>query len=347
MIFLICSAVKHVHCSYVCKLNVIALKLKRFNIFVILQRFKSSHAEAYKALVADSPIAEITGLDNGIRVASESNGSRYVSLGIYVDAGSRHEDGNNSGVANLLQQLVFKGTKSRTQAALEEEIASIGARLNSVTTREQTALVAKCLPQHVPKVVEILSDALQNPRLEDAQIDQARKVVLREIDEVETNKLKELTLENLLVSGYQGTPLGRPLAGTVDNINSFTKQDLENFIGGNYKGSRIVLAAAGDVDHAELVNLANKNLGKVENTFDNKAPELPPCRFTSSDIRIRDDSVPFAYFAIAFEAAGLTNDDHLVLELARHYLGSWDRTQTSGSHHPLTLAKLCDEERKP
>lgn len=308
------------------------------------QRLKSTHAEAYKALVSSLPDTELSSLDNGVRVASESNDSRYVSLGLYVDAGSRHEDASKNGVTNLLRHLSLKGTKSRAPSALEEEVASLGARLEAVTTREQTALLAKCLPQHVPKVVEILSEALLNPRVED--IERARKAALREIEEIERNDLKGLVLENLLVSAYQGTPLGQPLAGTVENLKSLSGDDLKNFIQANYKGSRIVVAAAGEVNHNELVGLAKQNLGKVENTFDNQAPVQPFCRFTSSDIRIRDDSIPLAYFTVAFEAAGLTSNDHLVLELARHYLGSWDRTQLSGVNHPLTLAKYCAEGSK-
>lgn len=276
-----------------------------------------------------------------MRVASEPNDSRYVSVGLYVDAGSRHEDANNNGVTSLLQNLALRGTKSRAPSALEEEVANLGARLEAIQTREQTALVAQCLPQNVAKVVEILSDALLNPRVE--EIERARQVLLQQIDEAEKGNWKELVLENLLVSAYQGTPLGHPQTGSVDTLKSLTKTDVQNFVEGNFKGSRIVLAAAGDVKHDELVGLAKTNLGKVENTFDNSTPVLPKCRFTSSDIRIRDDAIPLAYFSIAFEGAGLASNDHLVLELARHYLGSWDRTQTSGSAHPLTLAKYCDE----
>lgn len=287
------------------------------------------------------PATDLTSLDNGVRVASESNGSQYVSVGLYVDAGSRHEDANNNGVTNLLQYLALRGTKSRAPSALEEEVANLGARLEAVSTREQTALVAQCLPKNVPKVVEILSDALLNPRVE--ELERARQVALREIDEAENGNWKNLVLENLLVSAYQGTPLGRPQTGSLETLKSLTKDDVQNFVEGNFKGSRIVLAAAGDIEHRELVDVAKANLSKVENTYDNSTPVLPKCRYTSSDIRIRDDAIPLAYFAIAFEGAGLTSNDHLVLELARHYLGSWDRTQTSGSAHPLTLAKYCDE----
>lgn len=282
-------------------------------------------------------------MDNGVRVASEDNGSSTVSIGLWIDSGSRHEDANNNGVGNLLEKLLLKGTASRTQTALEEEIANLGARVDAWTSREQTAVVAQCLPQHVPKVVEILSDAIQNPKLDDAQIERARKSILRELDDISDNDQKALVLENLHTSAYQGTPLGQPITGLEANIKSLSKVDLENHIANHLKGSRIVLSAAGSVNHKELVDLANKHLGKLEDTFDKQSPILAPCRFTSSDVRVRDDSIPLAYVAVAFEGPGLKNDDYLPLEVARHYLGSWDRCQASGANHPLTLAKHCDQ----
>lgn len=306
-----------------------------------MQRFKSTHSDDYRALVSNLPQTDVTALDNGVKVASEDNGSSTVSIGLWIDSGSRHEDANNNGVGYLVEKLLLKGTTSRAQTALEEEIASIGARVDSWTGREQTAVVAQCLPQHVPKVVEILSDAIQNPKLEDAQIERARKSILRQLNE--NSDHKALVLENLHASAYQRTPLGQPITGHEDNVKSLTKQDLENYISSNWKGSRIVLSAAGDVNHKELVDLANKHLGKIEDTFDKQQPILPKCRYTGSDVRVRDDSNPLAYFAVAFEGPGLTSNDYLPLEVARHYLGAWDRCHSSGSNHPLTLAKHCDQ----
>lgn len=281
-------------------------------------------------------------MDNGVKVASEDNGSSTVSIGLWIDSGSRHEEANNNGAGNLLEKLLFKGTNSRAQTALEEEIASIGARVDSWTGREQTAVVAQCLPQHVPKVVEILADAIQNPKLEDAQIDRARKTILRQLDEISDKDHKALVLENLHTTAYQGTPLGQPITGLEANIQSLTKQDLANYLSSNWKGSRIVLSAAGGVNHKELVDLANKHLGKIEDTFDNQQPILPPCRYTGSDVRVRDDANPLAYVAVAFEGPGLTSNDYLPLEVARQYLGAWERCNSSGPNHPLTLAKHCE-----
>lgn len=308
-------------------------------IVVYSQRFRSTHSADYKEAVSSLPLTETTTLDNGIRVASENNGSNTVSVGLWIDAGSRHEEANNNGVANLFRHAAFKGK------AVEDAIESVGARLESFIGREQTAFVATCLPQHASKVVEILSNAITNPQLDNAAVESARKAVLREIDDAESN-LQDLVFANLHAAAYQGTPLGQPLTGSEDNVKSISKQDLENHASTHFKGSRIVLAAAGGVNHTDLVQSANKNLGKLENTFDNQAPVLSKCRYTSSDVRVRDDDIPHAYIAIGVEGCGWNHDDYFPLEVVRHYLGSWDRTQISGVNHPLALTKYCDEGRK-
>lgn len=226
---------------------------------------------------------------------------------------------------------------------MEEEIASIGGRLNSVYSQERTGFVAQCLPKHVPKVVEILADIVQNPKLDAADLERVRAHALRQIDEDE-NDPRKLTLDNLHASAYQGTSLALPVQGTIDNLKRLTKNDLEYYVNTHFKAYRTVLVASGQVDHDQLVDLANKNFQKLDSSFDGEVPILGNVRFTSSDIRVRDDSYPFAHVAIAVETSGSNSDDFLPLELAKQYVGSWDPTQLTGTNHPLTLAKNCEVE---
>lgn len=308
----------------------------------VIQRFKSSHAADFKAALVNVPATETTTLDNGLRVATEDSGAATATVGLWIDAGSRYEDSSNNGVAHFLEHMAFKGTAKRSQTDLELEVENLGAHLNAYTSREQTVFYAKCLSKDVPKAVEILADIIQNSKLGETEIERERGVILREMQEVESN-LQEVVFDHLHATAYQGTPLGQTILGPTKNIKSIGKSDLQNYISTHYKACRIVLAAAGGVNHKELVGLAQKELGKLDNAFDGPAPGLEPCRFTGSEIRFRDDSLPLAHVAIAVEGCGWTNQDNVPLMVANTLIGAWDRSQGGGVNNASKLARASAE----
>lgn len=194
----------------------------------------------------------------------------------------------------------------------------MGAHLNAYTSREQTVYYAKCLSKDVDKSVDILADIIQNSKFGEAEIERERSVILREMQEVETN-LQEVVFDHLHSIAYQGTPLGLTILGPTENIKSIQRQDLVNYITDHYKGSRMVLAGAGGVDHDKLVKLAEQHLGNIRNDYNGTdVAEVMPSgvRFTGSDIRIRDDDMPFIYGAMAVEGAGWDSPDNIPLMVA-------------------------------
>lgn len=308
----------------------------------VIQRFKSSHAADFKAALVNVPATQCTALDNGLRVATEDSGAQTATVGLWIDAGSRYEDASNNGVAHFLEHMAFKGTAKRSQTDLELEVENMGAHLNAYTSREQTVFYAKCLSKDIPKAVEILADIIQNSKLGESEIERERGVILREMQEVESN-LQEVVFDHLHATAYQGTPLGQTILGPSANIQSIGKADLQNYISTHYKAARIVLAAAGGVNHDELVGLAKKELGKLDNTFDGQVPPLTACRFTGSEVRVRDDSLPLAHIAIAVEGCGWTNQDNVPLMVANTLIGAWDRSQGGGVNNASNLARASAE----
>lgn len=288
------------------------------------------------------PATLSTTIDNGLRVVSEDSGASTATVGLWIDAGSRYETADNNGVAHFLEHMAFKGTTKRSQTDLELEIENLGAHLNAYTSREQTVFYAKCLSKDVPKAVEILADIIQNSKLAESDIERERGVILREMQEVESN-LQEVVFDHLHATAYQGTPLGQTILGPTKNIKSISKTDLSSYVGAHYKANRIVLAAAGGVDHKQLVDLAQAQLGKLETSFDGQSAALSPCRFTGSEVRVRDDSLPLAHVAIAVEGCGWTNQDNVPLMVANTLIGAWDRSQGGGVNNASNLARASAE----
>jgi len=174
-------------------------------------------AAKLQQVLLNVPPTTVTTLDNGLRVATEDSGSPTATVGLWIDAGSRYENEKNNGVAHFLEHMAFKGTDKRSQTDLELEIENLGAHLNAYTSREQTVFYAKCLKGDVPKALEILADIIQNSKLGEGEIERERGVILREMQEVETN-LQEVVFDHLHSVAYQGTPLGRTILGPTENI---------------------------------------------------------------------------------------------------------------------------------
>merc|ERR1712014_33153 len=126
----------------------------------------------------------------------------------------------------------------------------MGAHLNAYTSREQTVYYAKCFSKDLDRAVEILSDIIQNSTLGEQEIERERGVILREMQEVETN-LQEVVFDYLHATAYQGTPLGRTILGPTGNIKSISRDDIVHYIKTHYKGPRMVLAGAGGVNHED------------------------------------------------------------------------------------------------
>ncbi|KAM5148804.1 cytochrome b-c1 complex subunit 1, mitochondrial [Mantella aurantiaca] len=266
-----------------------------------------------------------------------------MKVGVWIGAGSRYETPKNNGAAFLLEHLAFKGTKKRPQAALEQEVESMGAHMGTYTTREQTAIYIKALSKDLPKAVEILADVVQNNSLEDSQVEAARQVMQQEMQEIENN-LQEVTFDYLHATAYQGTPLSKSVLGTTENAKKLTRADLLEYINSHYKAPRMVLAGAGGINHNELCELAQRHFSGLSTTYEKDAiPVLSPCRFTGSALSARNDDLPLAHYAIAVEGPGWNSNDNVVLSLVNTIIGNYDMTYGGGKNLSSNVARAAAE----
>lgn len=303
---------------------------------------KATHVRnlhAVKSGFLNIPETKITTLKNGLCIASEDSGTPTATVGIWIDAGSRFENLKNNGVAHFLEHMAFKGTKKRSQINLELEIENMGAHLNAYTSREQTVYYAKCFSKDLERAVEILSDINQNSLLREQEIEVERGVILREMQEVETN-LQEVVFDHLHATAFKGTPLGMTILGPVENIKTISRNDLLDYISTHYKGSRMVLAAAGGVRHEALVGLAEKYFGGLSPQFEGELPN-EPCKFSGGEVRVKDNDMPLAHVALAVEGARWCDPANIALMVANTLIGSYNRAV--GPNMTSVLGQLCAE----
>ncbi|KXJ11833.1 mitochondrial-processing peptidase subunit beta [Exaiptasia diaphana] len=301
------------------------------------KRNQSSHALSYEQSLYNVPETKVTTLPNGLKVATEDSGISTATVGLWIDAGSRFENEKNNGVAHFLEHMAFKGTKKRTQVDLELEVENMGAHLNAYTSREQTVYYAKTFSKDIPQAVDILADITQNSVFGEAEIERERGVILREMQEVDT-QLEEVVFDHLHATAFQGTPLGRTILGPSQNVKSISRNDLVEYISKHYSAPRIVLAAAGGVNHDELVKLAETHFSGLRSTYEEQ-DKVETCRFSGSEIRVRDDDMPLAHVAVAVEGCGWTHPDYFALMVANMLVGSWDRSFSAGRNVGSKLAQ--------
>jgi predicted Zn-dependent peptidase len=173
-------------------------------------------------------------LDNGIRLVTEQIPTlKSVTVGIWVNAGSRDESPAEAGYSHFIEHMLFKGTSTRSATDISREIDALGGEMNAFTTREATTFYVKVLDQHLPKALELLSDLFLRSRLGQKEIEKEKQVVLEEIRMVQDDP-EDLVqdLHTKLVMGRH--PLSRPILGRESTIVRISRRDLLEYIDTQY-----------------------------------------------------------------------------------------------------------------
>ena len=198
-----------------------------------------------------------TVLPGGLRVVSESMpGVRSVAFGIWVGVGSRDESPALSGSSHFLEHLLFKGTRSRTALEIATAMDAVGGEMNAFTAKEHTCYYANVLASDLPLAVQLLGDLVTDALNTAPDLESERTVVLEEIamrDDEPADAVHDLYAETL----FGDTPLGRSVLGTVESIDSLTRDDVDGWYRDRYAVPSVVVSAAGRVDHAQVLELVS------------------------------------------------------------------------------------------
>jgi len=200
-------------------------------------------------------------LPNGVTIVTEKMPHvRSVSVGIWLGTGSRAESSERNGIAHFIEHMVFKGTSKRTAEEIAQSVDSVGGMLDAFTGKEMTCFNAKVLDEHLPVAVDVLSDLVLHPRFDPEDITKEKQVVLEEIKMEEDNPeylIHELFTQNF----WRGHPLGMPILGSPETVSQFSKSAVSECFEEWYAPNRVVITAAGNLEHARLVDLVAQEFG--------------------------------------------------------------------------------------
>ncbi len=244
-------------------------------------------------------------LSNGLRIVTEDMpGLMSASVGIWVQAGGRHERAEQNGIAHFLEHMAFKGTKRRSALRIAEEIEDVGGYINAYTSKEMTAYYARVLSADVALALDVISDIVLNPVFKKADIDTERHVILQEIGQA-LDTPDDIIFDWLQEVSYPDQPFGRTILGPQERVASFAKADLAGFVAQHYGPDQMILSAAGGVDHDAIVAQATEIFGGLKPVG---ASTIQRAAFAGGERREIKD-LEQAHFALGFEAPGYLHAD--------------------------------------
>jgi predicted Zn-dependent peptidase len=204
-----------------------------------------------------------TVLPGGLRVVTEKLPAvRSVAFGIWAGVGSRDEDVLHAGATHYLEHLLFKGTARRSALAISAAMDAVGGELNAFTAKEYTCYYARVLDEDLPLAIDVLCDMVTGSLIEPRDVDAERGVILEEIAMNEDDPA-DLVHEAFAARLFGDTPLGRPILGTVESINSISRDRIAEHYRARYTPDNLVVAAAGSLDHERVVELTRAAFGSL------------------------------------------------------------------------------------
>jgi predicted Zn-dependent peptidase len=218
-----------------------------------------------------------TVLSNGLRVVSEEIPHvRSVSIGIWVDVGSRDERESNNGISHFIEHMVFKGTENRSVREIARSIESVGGYLNAFTGKEHTCYYARVLDEYSELALDVLSDLALHPTFPEKDLEREKGVVIEELKNAEDDP-DDIIHDYFDKSLFGSHPLGFPVIGTEPNLRSFKQGDLKAHLRDHYIARKMVLAAAGNIGHEKLVALTEEYLaGASPRPVDGQSARVKP-----------------------------------------------------------------------
>jgi predicted Zn-dependent peptidase len=249
----------------------------------------------------------VTRLANGMRVLTDTMESvETVSLGVWVDVGTRHEPAAINGVAHLLEHMAFKGTERRSALDIAAEIEAVGGHLNAYTSREHTAYYA----------VDLLADILQYSSFEPKELERERTVILQEIGQANDTP-DDIIFDLFQERAFPDQAMGRPVLGRAEIIRGIDRDTVAGYLHKNYVATGMLLAAAGNIQHEALVALAERSFVHLAAE---RSLRSEPARYVGGDLREARD-LEQVHIVLGFPGFGFSDPDYYAASVVSTALG--------------------------
>lgn len=260
---------------------------------------------------------QIHKLSNQLRIAvDEMKEVETVSIGIFVNTGSRNENLKINGISHFLEHMAFKGTKKRSAKQIAEEFEGIGGYINAYTSKEKTVYYTKVLKQHAEFAVEFLSDILQNSTFDNKELEKERGVILQEIA-MTNDSPDDIIFDYFQSTAYGNQSLGQSILGSPENIKKFSRKNFIDYISDQYNYRDIAIVGAGSIKEDNLLKWSEKyfnNLGK------NKIKPLEVNKYKGG-VLLKEKKLEQVNLIIGFDGLSYNHQDYYKIQVLAMILG--------------------------
>jgi predicted Zn-dependent peptidase len=272
-----------------------------------------------------------TVLPTGLRVLTEAiPAMRSVSFGVWVAVGARDEDVEIAGVSHFLEHLLFKGTNRRSALDISAEIEAVGGETNAFTTKEYTCYYARVLDADLPLAVDVMCDLVADSVLTEADVETERAVILEEIamhDDEPGDEVHDLFAAAI----YGDHPLGRLISGTEETVSAMPREAIMEFYGDRYAPPAVVIAAAGNLDHDDVVARVRDSVAGTRLGGDTggdrpvvplpRRPAAPDAPVLPARTLVTNKDTEQAHLVLGCPAIGRADERRFVLGVLNNVLG--------------------------
>lgn len=265
--------------------------------------------------------------DNGLVVLTDRMaGVRSATLGFFFRAGSRHEPAELNGISHFIEHTVFKGTNRRSTLDIAIEQDRLGGNFDAFTTHEETGFAIKVIDEHLPRAFDLVSDVLFDPRFDEADLRSEQRVIIEEMKMIEDSP-EEYLGEIFSEAFFPGHPLGLSIAGTPQTVRSFTSDVTRAYHRQLFSPSNLIIAAAGNIDHDDVVGLANEVLsprfsgpGAADDPLKRGLPTTAPVLAAPITIE-QNNNLEQAHLIIATPLVSATDGRRYAADLLANIIG--------------------------
>ena len=247
-------------------------------------------------------------LENGLTIIGEEIPYvKSISLGVWINAGSRIEDEEISGVSHFIEHMLFKGTKNRTSKQIASEIDNLGGQINAFTSKECTCYYVKLLNSHIDIGIDILSDMILNSKFNEDDLDKERSVIIEELKMYEDSP-EDLAYDLLTEKIYKNDPLGMNIIGTEESLERLNREKLLDYFNRYYVPNNSVIAISGNFNFDEIINKIEEKFKVWEKRDVNiaiKKADFKSCFLT------KNKDTEQVNLAMSLEAVPLENDEEV------------------------------------
>jgi len=258
-------------------------------------------------------------LDNGVRLVTERMPSlKSVTVGIWVNVGSRDEEQGEEGFSHFIEHMFFKGTATRSAVQISREIDALGGEMNAFTTRETTTFYVKVLDEQLKPGLALLADLFHHSRFPSREIEKEKQVVLEEMRMVQDDP-EEFVQDLHTQQMFGAHPLGRPILGTAATVRNLGRRDILGYIQRYYHPHETVVAVAGNFDRKQLTARLDTHFGRFERPAATKRNRWPAEIY--GGLRVHEKKLEQAHLCLGLKGISVEHKDRYVAALLNAVLG--------------------------